>query len=84
MESVLLSKEAATVPCPPQVGLSDSTMNLKLPYQRVDCRITTDWRLIIPKTFVNSDECNICDPNKAKNLNYIAISSFKRDANVGI
>ena len=76
--------KAATVPSPPQVVLSDSNRNLQLTYQRVDCRIATDWRLIIPKTFVNSDECNICDPNKANNLKYIAISSFKRDANVGI
>jgi hypothetical protein len=30
MENVLLSKEAATVPCPPQVVLPDSTMDLQL------------------------------------------------------
>ena len=33
---------------------------------------------------VNSDECNICGPNKAKNLTHIVISSSKRDADVGI
>jgi hypothetical protein len=42
MENVPLSKEAAAVPCPSQVVLSESAMNLKLAYQRVDCRITTD------------------------------------------
>ena len=69
--------------CPSQVVLSDSTMNLQLAYHRIDCRISTGQCLIILKAFVSSDECNICDPNEAKNLTYIAISSFKRDANVG-
>jgi hypothetical protein len=32
-------KNAAAVPCPPQVVLSDSAMNLQLTYQRVDCSI---------------------------------------------
>jgi len=42
MGNVLLSEEAAKSPCPSQVVLSDSTMNLQLAYQRIDCRISTD------------------------------------------
>jgi len=40
--SALSLGEATKVPCPSQVVLSDSTMNLQLAYQRIDCRISTD------------------------------------------
>jgi hypothetical protein len=42
MGNFFSSKDTAKSPCPLQVVLSDSTMNLQLAYQRIDCRISTD------------------------------------------